>query len=140
MIVNFKYNIKKNILFLILIIFLSHQNSFFSNIYTIYKRDYDERMLRIYGYCNSYGYGYIDKIYKKYLKIENKIFILNFEVLPEVYGLFPNLKKSESKENLILINYNNSDYNELNNLEIDLNEFDLIDQEDQCFYYRKIKG
>ena len=135
--INSKYKHQKNILLLIIILFLAHQNFFFSNIYKIYKRDHNDRLLRVYGYCNSYGYGYVNKIFEKYLKLNDEIYIINYKSLPEIYGLFPNLKKSESKKNLILINFNVSDYHKLKKLDVDLNKFDLIDQEDQCFYYKK---
>ena len=62
-------NILKNnfLTFVILLLFLSINNVFF-NVYAIYIRDHDERMLRTYGYCEGVSYGYINQIKEKNLK------------------------------------------------------------------------
>jgi hypothetical protein len=100
---NFNLKFKNHLYFALIILIFAHQTSFFSNAYIIYKRDYDERLLRNYGYCESHSYGYINKIYNKYLIFEKSqnAFIINFETLPESYGLFPQIKRDNSKEKLI---------------------------------------
>lgn len=129
--------IKKNyVIFLIFLVFASYSN-FFTNIYSLYKRDYNERLIRAYGYCNGISYGYIKKIYDNFLLDEKKIYIINFEIYPVSYGLFPNLKKDYYSYNLLLLNYKKNNEPELKKLKINLTEYKLIDNDDNCFFYKK---
>jgi len=93
-------------------------------------------MIRAYNYCGGLSYGYINKISKKYLESEKKVFIINFEVNPLSAGLFPNLKNDELKKNLILINYANNN-NKLQELQINLEDYRLINREKNCFFFKK---
>ena len=129
--------IKKNyVIFLIFLVFASYSN-FFTNIYSLYKRDYNERLIRAYGYCNGISYGYIKKIYDNFLLDEKKIYIINFEIYPVSYGLFPDLKKDYDSNNLILLNYKKNNESELKKLKISLTKYKLIDNDDNCFFYKK---
>ena len=131
---------KKNYLYFFFILFvLSHFTSFFTNIYTLTKRSYEERLLRAYGYCKNYSYGYIEKIQKQYLAKIKTVYLVNFDLLPESYGLFHELKKDENKENLIIVNYQEEKNHLLNQLNINLNKYELIDKHGQCLYYKKVK-
>lgn len=93
-------------------------------------------MIRAYNYCGEVSYGYINKISKKYLESEKKVFIINFEVNPLSAGLFPNLKNDDLKKNLILINYANNN-NKLQELQINLEDYRLINREKNCFFFKK---
>lgn len=124
---------KKYYFFILLLIFSSITN-FFYNIYPLSIRNYEERMIRAYNYCGGLSYGYINKISKKYLESEKKVFIINFEVNPLSAGLFPNLKNDELKKNLILINYANNN-NKLQELQINLEDYRLINREKNCFFF-----
>jgi hypothetical protein len=130
---------KTNLYIIFLILVIAHFTSFFTNIYTIHKRDYDERILRTYDYCTKYSYGYINKIYAQYLRKIKKVYIINFEPVPESYGLFHELKKDDSKTNNIIINYKKERKDLINQLNIDLKDYNLIDNDEQCYYYQKIK-
>jgi hypothetical protein len=129
--------IKKNyIVFLIFLVLASYLN-FFTNIYSLYKRDYNERLVRTYSYCNGISYGYIKKIYDKFLLNDKKIYIINFEVFPESYGLFPYLKKDNNIDNLILLNYKKINESELKKINVDLSKYKIIDNEEKCFFYKR---
>jgi hypothetical protein len=129
--------IKKNyIVFLIFLALASYLN-FFTNMYSLYKRDYNERLIRTYSYCNGISYGYIKKIYDKFLLNDKKIYIINFEVFPESYGLFPYLKKDNNIDNLILLNYKKINEPELKKIKVDLSKYKIIDNEEKCFFYKR---
>lgn len=128
--------LKKNFVYLLLFIIFASFTNFFTNIYSLYKRKYDERLIRTYGQCQNLSYGYIKKIYNQYFFKEKKVYIINFEVFPESYSLFPNLKKDESISNLILLNYKKNYESKLKK-KIDISKYQLIDVEDKCFFYKK---
>jgi len=130
--------LKNNFLYVMLFLVLCVTNNFFTNLYDLYKRDYNERLLRAYGSCGGVSYGFIKKIYEKYI-INEKIYIINFEVFPESYGLFPLLKKDTNIDNLLLINYKKINKPQLEKFKIDITKYKLINNEDACFFYKKIK-
>ena len=66
--------LNKNLIYLLYILILTSLTSFFINIYSISIRKYDERLIRIYGFCDGVSYGFIKKINDKYLKDSKKIF------------------------------------------------------------------
>ena len=70
--------IKKNYIVFLIFLALATYLNFFTNIYSLYKRDYNERLIRTYSYCNGISYGYIKKIYDKFLLNDKKIYIINF--------------------------------------------------------------
>ena len=129
--------IKKNYFLIIILLLIFSFNNFFYNIYALYIRDYDERMLRSYNYCGGVSYGYIKKISEKFLKGEKKTYIINFELNPPSYGLFYNLKMDKRKNSLILLNYDEKNENILKNEKINFKEYQLIDRDGSCFYYEK---
>ena len=135
----FKIFFKKYLYFFFIFLIFAHYSSFFTNIYKIFKRNYNERLLRTYDYCENYGYGYVNKINSLHLKDTKSVYILNFELLPETYGLFHNLQKDEGKDNLIILNYLKEKHYLIKKLNIDLNNYQLINKDGQCFYYKKIK-
>jgi len=122
---------------IVLLIFLSISH-FFYNFYALSVRDYNERMLRTYGYCGGVSYGFINKISKKYLKSEKKIYIINFESNPSSYGLFHDIKIDESKINLILLNFEIKNKDILQKEKINLDQYQLIEKNKNCFFYKKV--
>lgn len=124
-------------LIIVLLIFLSIVH-FFYNFYALSVRDYNERMLRAYGYCGGVSYGFINKISKKYLKSEKKIYIINFELNPSSYGLFHDIKIDQSKINLILLNFEIKNKEILQKEKINLDQYQLIEKNKNCFFYKKI--
>ena len=63
---------KINILVLISIFLIIHKSDFFKNISSILKFNYDERISKVYGYCEREGIGYVNFI-KKILKLIKKL-------------------------------------------------------------------
>lgn len=134
---NISLFLKKNFyLIILLLIFLSITNFFF-NIYALSLRDYNERMLRAYNYCGGVSYGFIKKITQKYSNIK-KIYTINFELNPLSYGLFHNLNIDKSKSNLILLNFNPEKKEILEREKINLKQYQLIEKDNNCFFYKKI--
>jgi len=129
--------LKKNFLYILLVLVLCSSSNFFTNLYSLYKRDYNERLVRTYGYCKGPSYGYIKKIYEKFLINDKKMYIINFEIFPESYGLFPFIKKDLNINNLLLLNYKKVNEPQLKILKIDLKKYKLIDNEEACFFYEK---
>ena len=122
---------------IVLLIFLSISH-FFYNFYALSVRDYNERMLRTYNYCGGVSYGFINKISEKYLQNEKKIYIINFELNPSSYGLFHDTKIDKNKINLILLNFDIKDKEILRKEKINLDQYQLIDKDKNCFFYKKI--
>jgi hypothetical protein len=124
-------------LIILLLVFLSVTH-FFYNFYALNMRDYNERMLRTYNYCGGVSYGFINNISDKYLKNEKKIYIINFELNPSSYGLFYNTKIDKNKINLILLNFDIKNKEILRKEKINLDQYQLIDKDKNCFFYKKI--
>jgi hypothetical protein len=101
-------------------------------------RDYDERILRSYNYCGGISYGYIKKIKDKYLSNDKKIYILNFDTsYPSSEDLFNDLKFDERKKNVILLNLKDTNKNKLEDINLDLSKYVLLNREDNCYYNSK---
>ena len=54
---------------------------FFRNLYFLNKTNYNERMEKIYGYCEKESYGFLTELKSKY-KFDKNPKILNSEVIP----------------------------------------------------------
>ena len=129
-------NIKLKIYFFsLLIIFVIYTNSFY-NLYAIVKRPYKERLMWNYGFgCEKYSYGFIQNIIYKYSENE-PISIINFEKMGKLQFLFHKTKINNVNKNLILLNL--KDKNELKNYRINLSEYKLIENLDNCYFYKKL--
>ena len=60
-------------------------------------------MIKSGGYCDGYGYGFVDHIHKKY-KFDKNITVKNYGDFPSVEGYFYDIKKIVTNEYSILIN------------------------------------
>jgi len=127
----------KKISLIIIILVFAMVSKFFTNIYNLYYRDHSERMNIHYGYCNKESYGYVKKIKDIYLKRDNKVYLINFETYPSVYGLFYDLKVDRYKTNLILLNFDRKEKKLLDENNINLNDYNLLDSQKNCFFYKK---
>ena len=124
----------KNIILLFLILIFAVYFSFFSNVYKVFARSFDERILRVYGYdCNKSAYGFILNVKNNYLK-NSKAHIVNFESQELMKSLFYSLGKDEEKKMLILINYNKQNLREYS---ININDYQLLHKSKGCFLYKK---
>ena len=123
---------KKNrlaLLYLFLFVVSAHFSNFFYNVYYVIKNNYQSRLNYHYGYCEKESYGYIDYLYKKY-NFENNIKIINAEQYPTSEWFFFDLNKNMDEDYTILLN---------NNKKIDLNNFEIIHNFENCFLLKKIK-
>lgn len=128
-------NIKLKIYFFSLVIILAIFTNSFYNFYAIIKRPYKERLMWNYGFgCEKYSYGFIQSIIQKHSKNES-ISIINFENMPNMQFLFHKTKINENRQNLILLNLR--DKNELKDVRINLSEFSLVENLDNCYFYKK---
>ena len=128
-------NIKLKIYFFSLVIILAVFTNSFYNFYAIIKRPYKERLMWNYGFgCEKYSYGFIQSIIQKHSKNES-ISIINFENMPNIQFLFHKTKINQNRQNLIFLNLR--DKNELKNVRINLNEYSLVENLDNCYFYTK---
>ena len=127
--------IKKNIYFFSLFIILATFTNSFYNFYAIIKRPYEERLMWNYGFeCEKYSYGFVKKIIQKNLN-NQPISIINLENMPNTQFLFHETKFGKNEKNLILLNL--KDEKKLTDYGIDLNQYYLVENLDNCFFYKK---
>jgi hypothetical protein len=129
-------NIKLKIYFFSLLIILVIFTNSFYNFYAIIKRPYEERLMWNYGFgCEKYSYEFIQNIINKYSE-NAPISIINFEKMGKLQFLFHKTKINDVRKNLILLNL--KDKNELKNYRINLSEYKLIENLDNCYFYKKL--
>lgn len=132
--------------FLLLLVLFGEFFKFPYNIYLLSKRSYEERMIRNYGYCEKEGYGYIKKILKNYNFKTSSPFIINKNPTPTIYGLL-NLNVKEDLSDIILINFQETEKENIYDLKIkklwfdkvniNIKNYKLKDREGNCFYFSK---
>ena len=129
--------IKFNINYIILFLIFAAITNFFKNLNILLVRDYNERILNAYNNCGGISYGYINKIKNKYLSNNLNVYIINFDINPSSVSLFSDVIVDETKNNLIFLNFKSSNKNQLKDTGINLKNYDLLDSEDNCYYYKK---
>ena len=117
----------ENLIYILLFIFFTIHFKFFENSYIILKSDYHQRLTYNYGYCERNSYGFINYIEKKY-KLKKNIKIFNDEVYPRSDAFIYKPKKKYSKNQIILINYNDLDSS------VDMDKYNVIDKFKNCYY------
>jgi hypothetical protein len=127
---------KINIYLFIFLIFTTNTH-FFNDLYNIFYRHYEERMIRTYGYCGGISYGFIKKIKSQFLQFEKKVVIINNDIFPASLGLFPDLLVDKEKENLILLNFTHLTQKKLMQYSINIDDYKLMYNEDKCYFLRK---
>lgn len=131
-----KKNRKINIYLFVFLIFTTNTH-FFNDLYNLFYRHYEERMIRTYGFCNGISYGFIKKIKDKFLLFENKVIIINNDIFPTSLGLFPDLLEDKEKNNLILLNFTKLNQKKLIQHSINIDDYKLIYNEDKCYFLKK---
>lgn len=131
-----KKNRKINIYIFLFLIF-STNTHFFNDLYNLFYRHYEERMIRTYGYCGGISYGFIKKIKSKFLQSENKVMIINNDIFPASLGLFPDLLVDKEKNNLILLNFTALSKKKLIKYSFNIDDYKLIYNEDKCYFLKK---
>ena len=118
----------KIILTFIVFLILSIKFNFFYNIYLILVKDSHSRMINNYGYCYPMGYGFIQKISKKYKISGNDINVKNKIISPSsaifLYRFNSNIFKNKRE---ILLNYKTRDLDAIDE------KFKILDKEDECY-------
>ena len=127
---------KINIYLFIFLIFTTNTH-FFNDLYNIFYRHYEERMIRTYGYCGGISYGFIKKIKSQFLQFEKKVLIINNNIFPASLGLFPDLLLDKEKENLILLNFTHLNQKKLMQHSINIDDYKLMYNEDKCYFLKK---
>jgi len=127
---------KINIYLFIFLIFTTNTH-FFNDLYNIFYRHYEERMIRTYGYCGGISYGFIKKIKSQFLQFEKKVLIINNDIFPSSLGLFPDLLVDKEKENLILLNFTHLNQKKLMQYSINIDDYKLMYNEDKCYFLKK---
>jgi len=120
----------KNLIYILLLFFLTIHFNLFENVYVIFKSNYETRLISNYGYCEKSSYGFIKYIDEKY-KLKKNINILNDEVHPSSDAFIYKPKKPYYKDLLILLNYNDQES------KININNYFIIDKFKNCFYLKK---
>ena len=135
-------NIKliNNILYVLLIIILTHLSNFYYNLYLIYVRGYEERMIRSYGDCEKESYGFVKKSYQ--LTKSQNLGIINFEdqLWPNISGLFNIVNKPVDKNYIVLLNLKNLDkkidkdnFLTTKNIKLNLKNKNIILKDSNCY-------
>ena len=125
------FQLKKNITYIFLLIFLLTFFDLFKNTYLILKMNYEKRLVFNYGYCEKTSYGFVKYIKEKY-NLKKNIHIHNDDKsVPYSASFYFEPKLEFSKDYLILLNY--EDKKSL----IDINEYDVLDKYKNCFFLKK---
>jgi hypothetical protein len=127
---------KINTYFFLFLLFSSNTH-FFNDLYNIFYRQHNERMIKTYGYCGGISYGFIKKIKISFLQSENKVIVINNDIFPSSLGLFPDLIVDKEKNNLILLNFYDLSKKNLFKHGINIDEYKLIYHEDRCYFLKK---
>ena len=96
----------KNLIFVFIIITIFHNFNSAKNLYTIIKKDYNQRLVNSYEFCRNESIGFLDYIKKKY-KINKSIIIKNFFISPDPSWFFLDTQLNQTvSDKIILLGYN----------------------------------
>ena len=95
----------KNLIFIFIIIIISHNFNSAKNAYLIIKNEYNKRLVNSYEFCGNESIGFLDYVKKKY-KINNFITIKNYFISPDPSWYFLNSGLTQiDQEKIILLGY-----------------------------------
>ena len=123
--------INNNFYFILILLFIAVNFNSLEKIYILHLKDYNQRLLFAYGYCDKEGYGFVKK------NINNEIINSNFYVendgdFPSIKGFFYKFKSNlDTNTYIFLINQNqgiNDDY---------LNNYKILKKEKNCYLLKK---
>lgn len=126
----------KNFLFITIILIVTVFFNIYQNIYHIFVRSYEERMILSYGYCERESYGFLRKAYQ--ITHSQNLKVINFEkhLWAPINGLFNIVNKPEDKKYLVLLNlkiFNKDFYTDHENQKILIKKENIILQEGNCY-------
>ena len=116
-----------------LLVFLFFVNKTFLYSYTILQDSYETRMMKLGGYCEKYGYGFVKDLNKK-IKFKKNIPILNYGNYPFIESYFFDINRERDSYYIILINISKNDFSK-NYLKKD---FRIIEKKENCYLVKKI--
>jgi hypothetical protein len=131
-----KFKINKLILYSMILIFIFYTN-FFTNMFKIYSKNYDDRINSTYDFCLNESIGYL-KYLKKNYKLDNNPKIVNYIHTPPVlWSIFDPKVSNQTSNQIILLNYpgeiieinhniKNHNIVEINNLSFLIDKIDKI--------------
>ena len=137
-----KISISNSIFFILLIVISI--NVFFQSFYKMYiimQRNYDERMVQSYGYCEKESYGFVSYIYKKYdISKDDKVQILNIRTVPPIQPLIKiNNNKVKREKNSYYLILNFEEKNDYRILDLNIKNFDnfkFVEKQGNCYFYK----
>lgn len=128
---NFLNNyIKKNFVFIFALIFLVFITNFSLNFFLITKYNYENRLIKNYGYCGKGGYGFIKSIKNNY-KINKNLYVENFNDFSSIQSLFYNFNDPVSESYLVIIGASEEKIIEY------LKGYQIIEHFNNCYFLKK---
>jgi hypothetical protein len=126
---------KYYLLSLILFFLITIKTNFFKSFYQVFSEKYDDRLSRVYGFCDNEGIGYVNFI-KKNFKIDGKIDLINSLKKNNYnsgkwYIYNPNIKENQKHNYLIIIN--NSKLAE----KVDFEKYKILHKFKDCYFLAK---
>ena len=105
---------KQNLFILLLIIillFFTNKISFYKNLINLIKFNEEQRITKIYHYCNDESIGYLKYLKKRY-KFDNNPEIINFRHTPKTnWSIFDSRKLHNKSNEKIFLNYPGNEFN-----------------------------
>ena len=96
---------------IMLIIMLFYKTSFLENLINISKNNENERITKLYGYCDNESIGYLKYLKKKY-NIKSNPKIINYVHTPQVnWAIYETTSQNEDSTKLIILNYPGNEIN-----------------------------
>ena len=123
--------IKNNFYFLLILLFIAVNFNIFEKIYIMHSKNYNERLLVAYGYCDKEGYGFVKN------NINNEIINSGYHIkndgdFPSIKGFFYNFKRDVNKNTYVFLINQNSE------IEDDyLKNYEIIKKEENCYLLKK---
>ena len=97
-----KYLIHYILIIIILFSIFFIGNSFFQKLNNIIKKNYQSRLVEVYGYCSGDSYGFLQMVKNKY-NLEKNPLIINYKVLPNsIWSIYSPSKKFDIRPRIFL--------------------------------------
>jgi len=126
--------IKKNKIFILLMILFLYfliKVNFLRNLYEVIFLNHEERISKVYGFCENEGVGYINFIKNKF-DIKEKIILINAKKSPHQWSVYnTKFKEVDSAKHFIIINYK-----KVKN-KINFKNYKILNKINDCYYVVK---
>lgn len=125
--------IKNNIFYFLIIFYLLIDFKFFENSYKLLTKNYEKRLINLYGYCEKEGYGFVKKNFTKDISKTDFKLINKNKNFPSIRGLFYDFSENNFKNEYIFL-LNETDKEKIKTKH---KNFKIINQEGNCFLLKK---